>query len=94
MSAAGDNSSSEQQSPLAQRLMQFAQRRWRGLVLLIPFAWLLIFFLAPFFIVLKISLAETIIASPPPETPLNVGDVLVVIGTEDGISGVRRIVGA
>ena len=37
---------------------------------------------------------ETIIASPPPETPLNVGDVLVVIGTEAGISGVRRIVGA
>ncbi|MGD2171348.1 MAG: ABC transporter permease subunit [Gammaproteobacteria bacterium] len=41
------------------------QRNWRRLVLLIPYAWLLIFFLAPFFIVLKISVAELTIASPP-----------------------------
>ena len=32
---------------------------------MIPFFWLLIFFLAPFFIVLKISLSEATIASPP-----------------------------
>ena len=41
------------------------QHNWRSVILIIPFAWLLIFFLAPFFLVLKISLAEAIIASPP-----------------------------
>jgi len=41
------------------------QHNWRSIILFIPFAWLLIFFLAPFFLVLKISLAEAVIASPP-----------------------------
>lgn len=41
------------------------QSRWQSVVSGIPFIWLLLFFLAPFFIVLKISLAESIIASPP-----------------------------
>ena len=41
------------------------QSRWKGLVSGIPLFWLLLFFLAPFFIVLKISLAESLIASPP-----------------------------
>jgi putrescine transport system permease protein len=41
----------------------------RRAVLLLPFAWLLLFFLAPFFIVLKISLAESAIGIPP-YTPL------------------------
>ena len=41
------------------------QGAWKSVVVSIPFFWLLIFFLAPFFIVLKISLAESIIASPP-----------------------------
>jgi putrescine transport system permease protein len=31
----------------------------------VPFFWLLLFFLVPFFIVLKISFAESLIASPP-----------------------------
>ena len=44
---------------------QFIQTRWRGLTIAIPYLWLLIFFLIPFFIVLKISLAESLIASPP-----------------------------
>ena len=35
---------------------------------------------------------ETVLASPGPETPLQAGDVLVVIGTERGIAGVREIV--
>jgi len=39
-------------------------RRTR-LVLLLPYAWLLAFFLAPFLIVLKISFAQTVIAMPP-----------------------------
>ena len=38
---------------------------WRRVVIFIPFFWLLLFFLSPFFIVLKISMAEAIIASPP-----------------------------
>ncbi|MCV7250985.1 cation:proton antiporter regulatory subunit [Mycolicibacterium fluoranthenivorans] len=35
---------------------------------------------------------EEVLASPGPAEPLRAGDVLVVIGTEDGISGVERIV--
>ena len=35
------------------------------LVLLLPYAWLVLFFLVPFLIVLKISLAQTAIAQPP-----------------------------
>jgi putrescine transport system permease protein len=38
---------------------------WRQLVLKIPYVWLLVFFLAPFLIVLKISLSQTAIAQPP-----------------------------
>ena len=41
------------------------QSRWQSVVSGIPLIWLLLFFLAPFFIVLKISLADSIIASPP-----------------------------
>ncbi len=50
---------------VAQRLGRWAQKRWRGIIIAIPFAWLLLFFLAPFFIVAKISVAELAIASPP-----------------------------
>ncbi len=35
------------------------------LVILVPYAWLLVFFLIPFFIVLKISLSQTAISMPP-----------------------------
>ena len=48
------------------------------LVILVPYLWLLFFFLIPFFIVFKISLSTTAIAMPP-YTP--------VIGLGDGISG-------
>lgn len=37
----------------------------RGLVIAVPYVWLLLFFLVPFLIVLKISLAEPLIAQPP-----------------------------
>lgn len=43
--------------------------RWHKFAIVIPYAWLLLFFLAPFIIVLKISLADPIIAQPP-YTPL------------------------
>jgi putrescine transport system permease protein len=38
---------------------------WQRLVLQLPYAWLLAFFLVPFLIVLKISLSQTAIARPP-----------------------------
>lgn len=41
----------------------------RSLVIAVPYLWLLAFFLTPFLIVLKISLAEVVIAQPP-YTPL------------------------
>ena len=47
------------------RLMRRIQDNWRQIIVVIPFIWLLVFFLAPFFIVAKISLAELAIASPP-----------------------------
>ena len=42
---------------------------WRRITILVPYLWLLIFFLLPFAIILKISLADPIIAKPP-FTPL------------------------
>ena len=50
---------------LMQRTLELAQRYWRGLILAIPYLWLLIFFLAPFFFVLKISVAEYALKNPP-----------------------------
>ena len=35
---------------------------------------------------------ETVIASPSPQEVLRAGDVLVVIGTHEGIAGVQHIV--
>ncbi len=66
------------------RLSLFIQKHWRTLVLVIPFAWLLIFFLAPFFFVLKISLSETTIASPP-YSPM-------VEWIDDGIMHIRVVI--
>ncbi len=39
--------------------------RWLRRAVLLPYAWLLLFFLAPFLIILKISFAEPVIAQPP-----------------------------
>lgn len=47
------------------RLVAFLHRNWKTILVLIPFLWLFVFFLTPFFIVLKISFAESLIASPP-----------------------------
>jgi putrescine transport system permease protein len=42
------------------------KRSWvQRLIVLVPYLWLLAFFLVPFLIVLKISLSETVIAQPP-----------------------------
>ncbi|MDG0969923.1 MAG: ABC transporter permease subunit [Porticoccaceae bacterium] len=50
------------QQPLADKI-------WRNFVIGVPYFWLLLFFLAPFAIVLKISFATPIVALPP-FTPL------------------------
>ncbi len=55
-------------------LGNWLQSRWQSIVAGIPFIWLLVFFLVPFFIVLKISLAESLIASPPFSKLLDWGD--------------------
>lgn len=39
--------------------------RARWLVVVIPYVWMVLFFLAPFFIIVKISLSDTAIAMPP-----------------------------
>jgi len=52
-------------SSFKKRLLHSLQNNWKSVVVFIPYFWLLLFFLAPFFIVLKISLAEPAIASPP-----------------------------
>lgn len=45
------------------------RRRWLRYALITPYLWLLLFFLAPFIIILKISVADPIVALPP-FTPL------------------------
>ncbi|MDX1736911.1 MAG: ABC transporter permease subunit [Alphaproteobacteria bacterium] len=45
------------------------QEGWKAIVLVLPYAWLLLFFLIPFLLVLKVSLAEPQYARPP-YTPL------------------------
>lgn len=52
-------------SDMLQRTFRRIQAGWRSIIVFIPYVWLLIFFLLPFFIVAKISLAELVIASPP-----------------------------
>jgi len=47
------------------RLPRKLQFTLNGVIIAVPFYWLLIFFLAPFIIVFKISVAEPLIASPP-----------------------------
>ena len=60
-----DNHSVGSTSLFKKRLLRSLQNNWKSVVVFIPYFWLLLFFLAPFFIVLKISLAEPAIASPP-----------------------------
>ena len=42
-----------------------SDRLWRGIAITAPYLWLIVFFLAPFAIILKISLADPVIAQPP-----------------------------
>ena len=45
------------------------RRRWLRWAIVTPYLWLLLFFLAPFAIILKISFADPLVAQPP-FTPL------------------------
>ena len=68
---------------LGARLSRLVQARWQRVVVFVPYVWMLVFFLFPFFIVAKISLAESIIASPPFSQMLE--------WTEEGIVTVRLV---
>ncbi|NJM33640.1 MAG: ABC transporter permease subunit [Rhodomicrobium sp.] len=61
--------SAEAAAPLKPGRESWLLRNGRLLVILVPMIWLLLFFLAPFFVVLKISFSELAIAQPP-YTPL------------------------
>ena len=41
------------------------RRQWLRRAVIVPYAWLLLFFLAPFLIIFKISLADPVVALPP-----------------------------
>jgi putrescine transport system permease protein len=60
--------------PLVKGLVQKISMSCRNAMIAIPFFWLLVFFLAPFLIVLKISFAESLIASPPFSSLLEILD--------------------
>ena len=67
-------------------MQRYGGRSWgHRLVLLIPYLWLTVFFLAPFLIVLKISLSQTVIAQPP-YTP--------TFDPAAGFAGIKRFFGA
>ncbi|MDP9198185.1 MAG: ABC transporter permease subunit [Pseudomonadota bacterium] len=55
--------------------------RWLRRAAVVPYLWLLLFFLAPFLIILKISVAEPVIAQPPFTALLEWG--------EGGFEGIR-----
>jgi putrescine transport system permease protein len=65
-------------------MSKFGSAIFNRLVIIIPYVWLAVFFLAPFFIVLRISLSETAIAMPP---------YLPVFNLADGISGIVEKIG-
>jgi len=61
-------------------------RTWGArLVVLVPYFWLVLFFLIPFLIVLKISLSYTVIAQPP---------YAPVLDPADGLDGLREFLRA
>ncbi|MBY5390788.1 ABC transporter permease subunit [Rhizobium leguminosarum] len=53
---------------------KLASGLYNRLVIAIPYTWLLLFFLAPFFIVFRISLSTTAIAMPPYEPVFSLAD--------------------
>ena len=56
-------------------------KRWLRRAVAVPYIWLLLFFLAPFLIIFKISIAEPVVAQPPFTALLEWG--------EQGLRGIR-----
>jgi len=46
-------------------LLEKKDTLWRSITIAVPYLWLLVFFLLPFGIILKISLADPVLAKPP-----------------------------
>ena len=58
-----------------------SRRLGRGTVIGIPYGWMLVFFLVPFLIVLKISLSNSVIAAPPYEPVIaGLGEFFAKVG--------------
>ncbi|WP_240035636.1 ABC transporter permease subunit [Hwanghaeella grinnelliae] len=70
--------------PLGARISRKIQSSWKSVVVFLPYSWLLIFFLLPFVIVAKISVAEALIASPPFSSLLE--------WTDEGILTIRVVI--
>lgn len=71
------NKGASARAPFFSDFPGWLQQHWKQLLVVIPFVWLFLFFLAPFFIVVKISVAEALIASPPFSALLEWGDSVV-----------------
>jgi putrescine transport system permease protein len=59
-------------------------QRWLRRAVMLPYVWLLIFFLAPFLIILKISFADPVVAQPPFTALLEWG--------RQGLEGIRATI--
>ncbi len=59
-------------------------QRWLRRAVMLPYVWLLLFFLAPFLIILKISFADPIVAQPPFTALLD--------WSQEGFAGIRATI--
>ena len=82
--SAAEADTSLQHPPLGVRISRKIQSSWKTVVVFLPYAWLLIFFLLPFVIVAKISVAEALIASPPFSS--------LIEWTDEGILTIRIVI--
>ena len=66
---------------------------WRRVAIAMPYIWLLVFFLTPFVIILKISLADPALAQPP-YTPTidNLGNFNITFDNFWGQQGVNNCI--
>jgi putrescine transport system permease protein len=76
------------------RWTEYVLRNWSGqrLVIAVPYLWLLVFFLVPFLIVLKISFAEFSALGRPPYEP--VFDFRLLNGARKGVLQVKVMIGS
>jgi len=76
------------------RWTEYVLRNWSGqrLVIAVPYLWLLVFFLVPFLIVLKISFAEFSALGRPPYEP--VFDFRLLEWSEQGVLQIKVMIGS